>query len=235
MRFVCYSYDIPKNIPSDEYPEPSVTLRRFAAHLQQSVWIMPEAMLCRAQELTEDILRVGGNVDVFDFDERGHEKLLRKARACLQAEAERIRKYVEASVVKTHERLDNAQRMMSINATNDAIRFQQTALNRALRELADAEECAVAFDLSGDVEELIRATRSMIEARASAFVAEKDAARAAVRNGSSNSVSAVQTDDADPTLLGFGLPPPDQTSIPFAGETGSAETATASERTTVQR
>lgn len=212
MRFVCYSYDIPKSTPAGEYPEPSCTLRRFAAHLQQSVWILPEAMLGLTNDLTVDIERVGGNVDVFDFDERGHEKLMRKARACLEGEATRIRKYVESSIAKTGDRLVKARAVMSVNDTNDAIRFQQTALNRALKELGDAEECAVAFDLSGDMAELIRSVRSVIEARASAFVAEKDVARAVVRN-----TPTVNVDDVDPASLGFGLPPvaPGQTTLPL--------------------
>jgi hypothetical protein len=91
MRYVCYSYDIPSGIPTGKYPEPATTLRCFAAHLQLSVWIVPQAMLLRTEKLTKRIKAVGGTVDEFDFDGQNHEKLLAKARQCMENDVARLR------------------------------------------------------------------------------------------------------------------------------------------------
>jgi hypothetical protein len=192
-QFVCYVYDIPKNVRPKDYPNPGATLRKFAVHLQQSCWVMPDTMLQRTDDLTADIRSLGGAVHVFRYDEQEHDKIVSAARACLEAEAERIRKYVEASIATTTARLAEAKRMASIAETNSAIRFQQTALYRAMQDLASAEECAVVFDLSGNLGELIQGVRAVITARAAAFALEKSAARSAMQ-------------DDDPTTLGFGSP-----------------------------
>ena len=202
MRYVCYSYDIPKNIRPEEYPEPSVVLRRFAVRMQQSVWIVPDTMISRTNTLTAEIQALpGGKVRVFRFDLDELAAIRLEAREALELESARIRTYVEKAIAKTQERLTEAQRAMSVDDTNAAIRYQQTALNKALHEITDAEECALAFDLSGELGELIRSVRSVIDARAAAFVAEKDVARAAVNPES------VGPESVDPAALGFGLPP----------------------------
>jgi hypothetical protein len=220
MRYVCYSYDIPKNIPPEEYPAPSLVLRRFAVRMQQSVWIVPDTMVSRTETLSDDIQALpGGKVRVFRFDLEELAAIKAEAQEALESEANRIRTYIEKAIAKTTERLTAAQRAMSVADTNAAIRYQQTSLANALREINDAEECAVAFDLTGSLAELMRSVRSVIEARAEAFVVVKDAARAAV--------NPVSIEAVDPAALGFGLPTgpapvvPGQTTLPGLGGTGT--------------
>ena len=214
VQYVSYSYDIPKSTPSGQYPAPGLTLRRFAVRVQQSVWYMPETKVTQTERLTENIRNVHGIVDVFRFDTREYEAIRAKSLVCLATEVEGTRKYIEATIVSTAAKLAEAQRLMSIADTNNAIRYQQTALNRALQELVDAEECAVAFDLTGDVAELIKSVRTVVKARSDAFVAEKDAARARVKADAAEAATEAADDDGDidPAALGFGLPSEDDSS-----------------------
>lgn len=208
-QYVSYSYDIPKHVKPSEYPKTGETLRRFAVRVQQSVWYMPISQFHRTTELSAEIKAVGGNVDHFRFDTRDSEAIYAKSRTCLASEVEGIHKYIEASIESTAKKLAEAKRLLSIDETNKAIRFQQTALNRALQELVDAEECSVAFDLSGDTKELIKSVRSAVMARSDAFVAEKTAARALVKAASgtegTDAGETDEVDDADPAALGFGI------------------------------
>ncbi len=197
MQYVCYTYNIPKNVTPSEYPNPTLALRAFGIRAQQSVWILPEVMLPLVEDLSIQIRRVNGSVDIFELDERAEEKIRAKARKYLEAEAERIRAYLEASIRTTSKRLRDAQARMSVNDVNSAIRYQQTAIHRAKKDLTDAERCAVAFDLSGEVDELIRSVRSLIDARAAEFSAEKASARASVLRPDNDA-------EVDPASLGFG-------------------------------
>lgn len=218
VQYVSYSYDIPKATPASLYPTPGLTLRRFAARVQQSVWYMPETAITRTEQLTKAILDVHGIVDVFRFDTREYEAIRAKSLVCLAQTVENVRKYVEASIQTTAEKLAEAKTLMSIASTNSAIRYQQAALNRALQELVDAEECALVFDLTGDVKELIKSVRTVVKARSDTFVAEKDAARACAQaaeadtRDNTNTAEATEPgkadsgDEVDPAALGFGLP-----------------------------
>jgi hypothetical protein len=198
MRFVCYQYDIPDDVLPKDYPEPSAVLRSFATRVQMSVWILPLSALSRTEDLTAEIRGLGGTVDAFQYDEMEADKIRIKARTCLTRDASHIRAYVEASVVTTREKLVEAETMVSINDVNAAIRFQQTALNRALREIGDIEACAAAFELTTDLAELNRSVRSVIDARATAFATEKTRARAVVKASAATTVTFGESGSVDP-------------------------------------
>jgi len=207
MRNVMLCYDIPTTVEPKDYPEPSSKLRRFAVRIQFSTWILAESELPRADEAIDAIKAVGGVVDTVRYDESEWPRIKLLAKRSLEREVERIRIYVDKSMAKTREKLVEAETMVSVNDVNAAIRYQQTALNRALREIGDAEECSVAFDLTGDLSELTRAVRASIDARAMAFASEKGRARAVVRATAATTVT-----------FGEGQTNPDQTNLPGVGE-----------------
>lgn len=220
-QFVSYSYDIPKSTPASDYPNPGATLHPIAVRVQQSVWYMKESMLPLADDLTQRIKDVGGIVDCFRFDACEYNAIRTKALRCLEQDANSIRAYVDAAIATTTKRIEKATKLMSVKGVNDAVRFQQSALSRARRELAEAEECAMVFDLSGDVAELFKGVRAAIEARASAFAAVKKEAKA-ILEAPPDFITASppadapapatppneepEDDDVDPSELGFGIP-----------------------------
>jgi hypothetical protein len=178
MKAILFMYDIPTTVRPEDYPSPSTDLRCFAARIEYSCWVVPEGQMPRTEPIAAALRAVGAKVDTVRFDESDEVKIRSLARASIEREATRIRKYVEASISTTADKLTEAKTEMSANKTNAAIRYQQTAITRARTELNDAESCALAFDLDGDLAELVRATRAVIEARATAFLLEKKTARA---------------------------------------------------------
>lgn len=195
MRYICYSYDVPKQHSTKLYPLLSATLQPFAVRLQQSVWVFPEPRLGQTAQVTERVREKGGLIDFFRYDLSEEEAIRAMARQRLEKEAARIQRYLEKSITETAKRLERAGAESSVDRTNAAIRYQQSALSKALRDITDAEECSVAFDLSGDINRLFQAVRLAVQARAEAFVQVRDAAR------SSAKVEA----EADPAALGFGF------------------------------
>lgn len=220
MRAILYMYDIPTTVSPKDYPNPSAMLRRFAARIEYSCWVVPEGLIQQTEPVSAALRRVGARVDMVRFDESEEQKILMLARRSIEREASRIRAYIEKSIETTGKKLADAKAAMSVDDTNAAIRFQQTAIQRARTELNDAESCAIAFDLLGDIGELVRSIRSVVEARANAFILEKKAARKAVKeeaedddetttaDGSSAPMvyNSAATNAADPTLP-FGSPP----------------------------
>jgi hypothetical protein len=201
MRAVHYSYDIPKG---KSYPNPSPRLRPFAVRMQFSCWLVPLAEMYRTNELSADVKRLGGKVDTIPFEdsETSARKIREIAIREIQSEAERIRNYLEKGVVKTQKRLAEAQAQMSVGGVNKAISFQAGVLSVSLRDVKAAEECCVVFDLTGELSDLVRGVRALVEARSTAFVPVRDAARSAVKVMDPNNItfgSPVLPTQTDPT------------------------------------
>lgn len=177
MRAVLFMYDIPTKVSTKDYPSPCSRLRSFAARIEYSCWVVPEGQIQKTEEIANDLRAVGATVDTLRFDETDEGRIKAMAKRSIESDAKRIREYVDASVSTTAKKLAEARKLQSADETNAAIRFQQTALQRARAELTDAESCAVAFDLTGDLRELTEAVRKSIEARAGTFAVEKKEAR----------------------------------------------------------
>ena len=203
MRAIMYMYYIPTSVKPEDYPAPSVALRKFAARIEYSCWVVPEGQMHRTVPVTEALLGVGAAVDTVRFDEAETDKILVLARRAIEREAQRIRKYIDASISTTSKKLEEARRLVSVNETNAAIRFQQTAINRARGELNDAESCAVAFDLLGDLQELTDGIRAAVEARASAFGIESKTVRAEAKAAVAATAPTGAQQASSPTLA-FG-------------------------------
>lgn len=179
--FSMVMYDIPSSVKGSDYPNPAGRIRRYGFMMQYSVYCVPDDRLPRLTNLIEDIRAVpGGKVRVFPYDPRAYEDIMADARAALTAEAERIRDYIEAAAAETAKRLTAATLIVSVGDTNKAIGFQQTALSKAAKDLTDAQECAMAFDLSGDLDALFDGVRKLLVGRSGTFAVERAAARAAL-------------------------------------------------------
>ncbi len=178
-KFWMVMWDIPTTVAPRDYPDPAGRVRSFSVMLQYSVWIVPEGHLSRIDPIASDVREVGGSFEVLPYAEVAYDKVMKLARAALERECKRIQAYVEHSIEETRKRLVNAAVLQSVGETNKAIRYQQAALAKAIRDLNDAAECSVAFDLTGDLEEILAGARKAVEARSTAFVSERDAAKSA--------------------------------------------------------
>jgi regulator of sigma D len=179
-KFWMVMWDIPTSVKPRDYPHPAGRVRTFSVMLQYSVWVCPEGHLSRIDPIAEDVRAVGGSIEVLPYSEVAYDKVMKLARAALERECQRIQSYIEHSIVETRKRLTDAAVLQSVNDTNKAIHYQQAALTKALRDLNDAAECSVAFDLTGELEEVLRGARKAVAARSSEFVIERDMAQAAV-------------------------------------------------------
>lgn len=221
--FSMVMYDIPSDCKGPAYPNPAGRIRRYGVMMQYSVYCVPDDRLPRIADLIEDIRAVpGGKVRVLPYDPKAYEEIMETAREALTAEAERIRDYIEAAALETAKRLTAASLIVSVGDTNKAIGFQQTALSKATKDLTDAQECAMAFDLTGDLDALFDGVRKLLVGRSGAFAVERAAARAtlpqvpkaprksktvvvnapdvapASGNGGSSSVPDADDDDTEP-------------------------------------
>ena len=175
MRAVLFMYDIPTTAKG--CPSPCTRLQSFAARKEYSVWLVPEGQIQKTEEIANDLRAIGAIVDIMPVTDMTEGQLKAIAKRSIEKDAKRIREYVEASVKTTSEKLAEARKLQSADETNAAIRFQQTALQRARKNLTDAESCAIGFDLTGDLAELTQSVRKAIEARAQSFTVEKKEVR----------------------------------------------------------
>ena len=169
VRYALLVYDIPE---ASGLSNPSGLMRRFAVRINLSCWVLPlkNLPLLPVREWVEK----GASVEVVEFDEGEREKVVALARRALQREVEEMRRTVEASVAKVRERY------AGVKALGTGTTERSEALDRAghyayligyrAKALADAaEECALHFDLTGDVAPLVGALRKTIKAKAAIF------------------------------------------------------------------
>jgi hypothetical protein len=162
-RFTECSYDIPKK---SKCPNPSTMLQRWAVRNQYSVWFVPDKnvplLMPIMNLLTKKYPEV--KVDWFRMDERDAEAILAKAKRELMKE-------VAARRASLEDGLDEVRARIEAVASNDekamrlAERFSYHHLRRAKRAATAAVECALAFDLMGDVKPLVDGLREVIKAR----------------------------------------------------------------------
>ena len=162
-RFTECSYDIPKK---SKCPNPSKRLQRWAVRNQYSVWFVPDKnvplLMPIMNKLAERYPEV--KVDWFRMDERDAEAILAKAKRELLKELAVRRSSLEDGINEVRERIESV-------ASNDekamrrAERFAYVHLRRAKKFAVSAVECALAFDLLGDVQPLVDGLREVIKAR----------------------------------------------------------------------
>lgn len=181
---VLFVYDIPSK---SDLPNPSNQLKRIGIRVNLSCWVIPESRV--PYDLIRELDAGGATTEVVRFDESEREKLERLAKNALIAECGRVQKAFETSLATAEMALADDEeryeqrRMMGIPAIGTTPsedeptpedkreKRAKAAMNRAKRSLEAAKECAIAFDLLADVEELIAGTANAVKAEFDVFFA----------------------------------------------------------------
>jgi hypothetical protein len=161
-------YDIPTKMKFN----PSMLLRRWGFRINLSCWVLPLKNVALVP-MAEWVER-GATVEVVEFSEHERTKVVDLARKALYREINGTRTMVDKSVLVVRKRYNAAKSFASgtperEKAAKFAERLAYTSLYRA-KALADAaEECALHFDLTGDVVELLTGLRAAIKAHSALF------------------------------------------------------------------
>lgn len=169
VRYALLVYDIPE---ASGLSNPSGLMRRFAVRINLSCWVLPLKNLPLLP--VREWLSKGASVEVVEFDEGEREKVVALARRALQREVEEMRKTVEESVAKVR------AKYVAVKGLAAGTTERGEALDKAghyayligyrAKALADAaEECALHFDLTGEVAPLVEALRKTIRAKSALF------------------------------------------------------------------
>jgi hypothetical protein len=176
-KFSLLVYDV----PIGTRVSPPVVLRRFGVRINLSCWLIPEP--CLALVPIDGWRQAGVDVEVARFDSADAANIQRLARKGLALECEKIKERLSAAKKKA---VDEYRRVCTDNGIDgEHLRKAdgQTywGLRRAKRALAAAQEAALAFDLLGDVKELLDGLRAaIVSANESMLVTRKAAVSAPV-------------------------------------------------------
>jgi hypothetical protein len=168
-RFALLVYDIPSNI---KLRNPSMLLRRWGARINLSCWVLPMGNLALLP--LKEWVEKGATVEVVEFGEHEREKVVALARRAIMRDIEETRGFIEAVIENVRKRLKAAMDLPlgsqeRIEAVKLVENYQYAALWRA-KAIADAaEEAALHFDISGDVDSLADALRAGIKAKSALF------------------------------------------------------------------
>lgn len=160
MRAHLLVYDIPART---KVANPSSFLWRFGARINLSCWVIPDrnvAMLPIAMWKER-----GCTVELVRFDERDGATIIRLARESLAKELGDLR-------AKLEEQTGTIRGMMPAPGTipnEEQFKKVGDTASRSLRSakkfLASAEECAVTFDLMGDIKPLLDGLHQSVRAK----------------------------------------------------------------------
>ena len=157
------------DIPSGKMANPSAMLWRFGARINLSCWVIPDS---RVPMLPLDKwAEKGVRAELVRFDERDGDTILRLARTALLEEVGRWREVLDSAQKKVREECDkvtgvgDAQRQQAKKAGSLA----SFHLQRAKKFAVAAQECALGFDLMGDVALVVDGLREVIKANEELF------------------------------------------------------------------
>lgn len=176
-RFALLYYKIPTGVMRN----PASMLRRFGVTVDGSVWILPvkNIVLIPIKKWRE----LGVTAEVVEFNESELPKVIAIARRAISNDLDSMRAHVEKSVAEVRKRFKAVDACPTGSTERDEARkhaehFAYVVLYRA-KGIADAaEECALHFDLTGDVEPLVDGLRRTIKAKAAIFYGMQEQARA---------------------------------------------------------
>ena len=162
------SYDIhPEAVGKHTRYDPSPKLWTLGARLTESVWVIPDRNVVRLP-LAEWAEAYGMEADLVRFDERDAEAIKRLARRGIEREANRVRESIEKT------RTDLAAKVAVATDRTAKTKMRGCAMNalwRARKALESLTECAVMFDLMGDVTLLLDAAKQVVRVNDGLFYA----------------------------------------------------------------
>jgi len=149
---------------------PVTALRRCCVAVNKSVWIFPLGAIPLVQSVMQKFVDDGADVDISAFIPEETEKLRRRALVALNKHARRMLHSLRRSLAKAEVQLAEAERLQSAKEVKAWRQRVTQAFTYARRDIAAAEECALVFQLTGDLQELLSAIRHEIKVRHSEFI-----------------------------------------------------------------
>jgi hypothetical protein len=144
---------------------PVTALRRCCVAVNKSVWIFPLGAIPLVQSVMQKFVEEGADVDISAFIPEETEKLRRRALTALNKHAKRMLRTLRRSLAKAEVQLAEAERLQSVKDVKAWRQRVTQAFTYARRDISAAEECALVFQLTGDLQELLSAIRHEINAR----------------------------------------------------------------------
>lgn len=150
-------YDVPKHM--SRKIRPHLKLPRLAARINKSCWLMPAANLTRIP--FDEWKQAGVDIE-FASDHAGMVKLAQKG---LLREVKDISVRMWKAVRKAAKAYDEAhEHIANDQLLRDADHLTYVAMRRTRVALAEAQEAALAFDVTHDFEDLFEAIRQAMRA-----------------------------------------------------------------------
>lgn len=159
------------DIPTGRMQNPSAMLWRFGVRINMSCWLIPDSRVALIP--VKEWEAKGVKVELVRFDERDGETIIRLAREGLLNECARWREVLDTATNGVSELCSSVasvgedQRAVAGKAGNLA----SFHLRRARAFAVAARECALGFDLLGDVEQVFNGLRDCIAAKEALFYA----------------------------------------------------------------
>ena len=161
-------YDIPTG---GEAANPSARFKRAGVRINYSCWIVPLHLvpLLKLSELKGQ----GADVEIVEFAEGETDKIIAMAQSALRKEIARIRKQVDNTIETARKKYKGADEQEKYHI---AYSYHKITEKRIKDALDSAVESAMAFDLTGDLEYLMKAARKAIGAMDETLYAEQNRA-----------------------------------------------------------
>lgn len=184
MQYVMLTYDIPTVI-SREVPSPVYTLRRIGFMANKSVCILPTHLL--PVELI-DSWKAHPEISywVVDIGDRDEENIKKKAKQCMDQAMQNLHTSLIKNIAAADERLKEAIEVAKDNNGGVIDDTQSLALRKkrhsgvygvlynAEKELQDAIQFAMNFDLTDDLSDLYAGIKNALSAQWRLFNAQRD-------------------------------------------------------------
>lgn len=166
MRHVLLYYRIPARL---RIPNPSPRLCRRGVRVDGSVWVIEESQVPWA--LLDELNQAGAVADVVPFDPAARDTLRALCKLAIQEQAGQITERMGKALAKAKTMLDQTTAMVVTDDQNKRHdRYVKAILRRARKQIAYAEEAAMAFELLGEVAQATESVKCSIAAAVDAFV-----------------------------------------------------------------
>lgn len=157
MNSILCVYDIPQRL---KVSNPSMRLRRYGFRVNLSCWVFPEGRV--PVDEIDNLRDAGATVHLIEFSEQAQEKVLDLARAELRRHVKGVMKFTQERVGLLKEAIADAEHCPDIAAPDDIYKKWRSVLNRARRELLNAQQCALGFEITRDVDDALECLKNVL-------------------------------------------------------------------------
>jgi len=163
MKACLVVYDIPSTpVNGERLANPSDMFKQYGVRINYSCWVVPSANLplMPLKELEDK----GAKIRVVQFDEDEKEKLIALATEELTKEVSSIKESMKKIVVGIKARYKDAEKTKSDKDFDKAYSYHYLNMRRMKQLIVSVQQCAMAFDLTGDFTELFDGLRKALQA-----------------------------------------------------------------------